>query len=78
MTSDLLLPVPIGAHMSLSCRSDLEFLQKNIDPQVVERLQHVATTSFKRISYTEAVELLTQAIREKKKKFDNPKVCFEK
>ena len=69
---------PVGAHTSLSCRPDLEFLQKNVDPQVLERLQHVATTSFKRISYTEAVELLTQAIREKKKKFDNPKVCCDK
>ena len=68
----------VGAHTSLSCRPDLEFLQKNVDPQVLERLQHVATTPFKRISYTEAVELLTRAIREKKKKFDNPKAGFNK
>lgn len=56
------------------CRSDLEFLRKNIDAQVVERLEHVASVPFRRVSYTEAVDLLTQAIRDKRKKFENAKV----
>ncbi len=58
----------------LACRADLEFLQKNVDPKVLERLQHVAGTAFTRITYTKAVEILTDAIRTKKKKFENSKV----
>ena len=58
----------------MSCRPDLEFLQKNIDSTVLERLEHVASVPFRRISYTEAVKILTTAIREKKKKFENSKV----
>ena len=56
------------------CRPDLEFLQKNIDSKLLERLEHVASVPFRRISYTEAVEILTTAIREKQKKFENAKV----
>lgn len=34
----------------------------------------MASVPFRRISYTEAVDILTTAIREKKKKFENAKV----
>eukprot|EP00873_Tetraselmis_striata_P032808 jgi/Tetstr1/453072/TSEL_040107.t1 len=40
-----------------------------IDPTAIERLQQVAETPFERVSYTEAVEILQTAIKEKKKKF---------
>lgn len=42
----------------------------------MERLEHVASTPFKRVSYTEAVEILVKAVREKKKKFENSKVTL--
>jgi len=58
------------------CRVDLDFLQKNVDDKVIERLEHVGSTAFTRITYTEAVEILTDAIRSKKKKFENSTVTF--
>ena len=52
-------------------RSDLEFLAANYDATVVDRLQKVADATFQRLSYTEAVDILVDAIRTKKKKFEN-------
>lgn len=43
---------------------------EQIDKTAVQRLEHVAKTPFKRLSYTEAVEILEEAIRTKKKKFE--------
>eukprot|EP00193_Tetraselmis_chui_P011899 CAMPEP_0177790698 /NCGR_PEP_ID=MMETSP0491_2-20121128/23502_1 /TAXON_ID=63592 /ORGANISM="Tetraselmis chuii, Strain PLY429" /LENGTH=585 /DNA_ID=CAMNT_0019312807 /DNA_START=170 /DNA_END=1928 /DNA_ORIENTATION=- len=48
---------------------DLEFIVKMIDAGAIERLQQVADTPFERVTYTEAVDILQTAIREKKKKF---------
>jgi asparaginyl-tRNA synthetase len=56
-------------HSSLSNRPDLEFIVKMIDAGAIERLQQVADTPFERVTYTEAVDILQTAIREKKKKF---------
>lgn len=50
-----------------TCRSDLEFVQKMVDPTCIERLEHVASSSFQRCSYTEAIEILEKAVREGKK-----------
>ena len=49
------------------CRVDLEFMRQRVDSTVIERLEEVANTPFKRISYTEAVDLLLKAIKEGKK-----------
>jgi len=43
-----------------------------VDKTAVERLEHVASTPFKRLSYTEAVEILEGVVRDKKKKFEFP------
>ncbi len=43
-----------------------------MDKTAVERLEHVASTPFKRLSYTEAVEILEGVVRDKKKKFEFP------
>jgi asparaginyl-tRNA synthetase len=45
------------------CREDLEFFTKRIDESVLPTLEHVVGSSFERISYTEAVELLEKADR---------------
>lgn len=37
------------------------------DPEVISRLQHVAETPFKRVSYTEVIDILKQAIADGKK-----------
>lgn len=54
------------------CREDLNFITKMIDKTAVERLRHVAETPFKRLSYTDAVEILEGVVRDKKKTFEFP------
>jgi len=54
-----------------NCQGDLEFITKMIDKTAVERLQQVASTPFKRITYTEAIELLEKAVKDGKK-FEYP------
>ena len=43
------------------CGPDLEFFNERIDKGVLETLEHVATSAFERITYTEAIRLLEQA-----------------
>ncbi|KAL6509508.1 Asparagine--tRNA ligase, cytoplasmic 1 [Orobanche gracilis] len=53
-----------------NCREDMEFFSKHIDKTCIERLTMVASTPFARITYTEAVELLVDAVKNGKK-FEN-------
>lgn len=41
-----------------SCAEDLEFFNKRIEPTVLETLEHVASSGFERITYTEALKHL--------------------
>ncbi|XVF49058.1 hypothetical protein PTKIN_Ptkin03bG0238400 [Pterospermum kingtungense] len=52
------------------CFDDMEFMAKNYDKGCIDRLKMVASTPFVRISYTEAVELLVEAVGGGKK-FEN-------
>ena len=45
------------------CQSDLEFFNKRIDDQCLARLENLCREPFERISYTEAVEILTRSGR---------------
>lgn len=45
-----------------NCLEDLKFLSKRVDPTIVDRLQLLTSSSFQRISYAEAVEVLKQVI----------------
>jgi asparaginyl-tRNA synthetase len=45
------------------CRSDLEFIVKMVDKGAIERLQQVVDTPFKRLPYTEAIEVLEKAVQ---------------
>lgn len=45
-------------------------MAKMVDAQCIERLKAVAATPFKRITYTEAVDILKEVIASKKKKFE--------
>ena len=61
----------INDHAALAaCRGDLDFIVRQIDKTAIQRLEHVVSTPFKRLSYTEAVEILEDAIKNKKKKFE--------
>src|SRR5207302_1562287 len=44
-----------------SCRPDLEFFNQRIDNTVLETLEHVASSEFEHLPYTEAIRLLEKA-----------------
>uniref|UniRef100_A0A2P2KAJ8 Asparaginyl-tRNA synthetase family protein n=1 Tax=Rhizophora mucronata TaxID=61149 RepID=A0A2P2KAJ8_RHIMU len=52
------------------CLDDMELMAKLYDRSCIDRLRMVASTLFERISYTEAVQLLEEAVR-KGKRFEN-------
>ncbi len=54
------------------CQDDLDFLNKMIDKSLLERLQSVVNTEFVRLTYTEGVKILEEAIASGKKKFEFP------
>jgi asparaginyl-tRNA synthetase len=43
------------------CGQDLEFFNERIDKTVLATLEHVATSEFERVTYTEAIRLLEQS-----------------
>ncbi len=51
-----------------NCREDLEFFNKRIDQSVLATLTALADSTFKRVTYTEAIEVLGKAT----KKFEFP------
>ena len=46
------------------CQDDLEFLNKMVDKTLLERLHSVLNGSFKRLTYTEGIEILEQAVKD--------------
>ena len=46
-----------------NCMDDLQFLNKMIDPTLIERLQGVLNEDFVRLPYTEGVKILEEAVR---------------
>ena len=45
------------------CADDLAFLNKMVDPGLLERLNHVVETPFVRLPYTEGIRILEEAIK---------------
>lgn len=45
-------------HLLDHCGPDLEFFNQRIEPELLKTLEHVATSSFEHMTYTEAVEAL--------------------
>eukprot|EP01024_Parvocaulis_polyphysoides_P013867 TRINITY_DN15495_c0_g3_i2.p2 TRINITY_DN15495_c0_g3~~TRINITY_DN15495_c0_g3_i2.p2 ORF type:complete len:291 (-),score=45.08 TRINITY_DN15495_c0_g3_i2:265-1116(-) len=52
------------------CMPDLEFIVKQLDKEAIERLKHVAHTPFKRLEYTDAIDILLDVVKQKKKTFE--------
>lgn len=50
-----------------NCKDDLEFLNKMIDKDLIERLESVVNTDFVRLPYTEGIKILEQAIADGQK-----------
>lgn len=46
-----------------TCLDDLEFITERFDPNALSRVRTVAHTPFKRLSYTEAIEVLQEHIK---------------
>ena len=53
------------------CPDELNMLNKFVDKGLLERLEHVATSDFARVTYTEAIEILEAAVA-KGQKFEFP------
>ena len=53
------------------CADELTMLNKFVDKGLIERLEHVASSDFARVTYTEAIEILEQAVAAGQK-FDYP------
>ncbi|GAB4460946.1 MAG: asparagine--tRNA ligase [Armatimonadaceae bacterium] len=53
----------IIAYVLDTCAADLEFFNKRIDNTVLETLEHVATSDFGHVTYTEAIQILEKADR---------------
>eukprot|EP00045_Choanoeca_perplexa_P007712 m.70897 g.70897 ORF g.70897 m.70897 type:complete len:624 (-) comp14182_c0_seq1:72-1943(-) len=52
------------------CRDDMEFISKHFDATAIDRISLVAETPFRRLPYTEAIDILLAHIAEGKKKFE--------
>ena len=56
-----------------SCPDEMAFFNQMIDNTLLERLNHVLNSEFKRMSYTKGIELLQEAVKNGHK-FDNSKI----
>lgn len=52
------------------CRADVQFLNDTYDKELIARLESVVAKPFTRLTYTAGVEILTEAMLSKKKKFE--------
>jgi asparaginyl-tRNA synthetase len=50
-------------------QDDLEFLDKQVEKGIIERLKNVTENEFQRLSYTEAIEILEAAVKKDPKLF---------
>ena len=55
------------------CPEEMNFFNTMIDKTLIERLLHVSASDFKRMPYTEAIEVLKDAVKNGHK-FDNSKI----
>ncbi len=52
------------------CHSELLFLQKMYSPNLLKTLKHVKETDFKKISYTEAIDILVNVVGDEKFEYE--------
>ena len=60
-------------YVKTACPAEMEFFNSMIDKTLLERLDHVLNSEFKRMPYTEAIEILKKAVKDGHK-FDNSKI----
>eukprot|EP00299_Pterocystis_sp_00344_P008083 c2916_g1_i1.p1 GENE.c2916_g1_i1~~c2916_g1_i1.p1 ORF type:complete len:647 (+),score=137.77 c2916_g1_i1:1-1941(+) len=59
-----------------NCYADMEFMKQHFDQTCIDRVKQVVETPFKRLSYTEAIELLKDHIAQKKVTFIDSNVFW--
>ena len=65
----------VTKHVMENCKAELEFFNKFVDETLLDRLNNVVNSDFKRLSYTEAIEILSKAVSNKDGKvFENSKI----
>ena len=52
------------SHVLETCAEDMEFFNQRIEKTVLETLQHIVDHDFERVSYTDAIEILTSSKKE--------------
>ena len=60
-------------YVMTACKEEINFFNTMIDQTLVERLEHVANSEFKRMSYTDGIKLLQEAVKNGHK-FENNKI----
>ena len=60
-------------YVMTACPDEMEFFNTMIDKTLLERLNHVLHSEFKKMSYTEAIEILKKAVADGHK-FENNKI----
>ena len=60
-------------YVKTACPAEMEFFNTMIDKTLLERLDHVLNSEFKRMPYSEAIEILKKAVADGHK-FDNNKI----
>ena len=58
-----------------ACPEEMKFFNSMIDNTLLDRLHHVLTSEFKRMTYSEGIEILKQAVKDGVK-FDNPNIIW--
>lgn len=59
-------------YVIFKCPDELDMLNKFVDKDLLNRLHSVASANFVRISYSEAIDILTKAQNDKKANFEYP------
>ncbi len=57
------------------CPEEMNFFNTRVDTSLLERLNHVLNSEFKKMSYDEAIEILQEAIKDGHQ-FDNPNITW--
>jgi len=62
----------VFSHVMETCADDMAFFNQRIDDSVLETANNIINSDFERITYTEAIRLLTHAIDSGDKTFEYP------
>ena len=68
----------VVGNVLVDCRDELEFLQKEHKPELISTLETILKDDFIQVSYTQAINLLKEGIKEHKVRVYDPETTKEK